>query len=71
MQEHKDQTHKENKGQKCHMCGYFSHDKVSFVKHQKMHQAELNVGSTKRYPIIVYKLHVIRVSYLSGHTKTS
>ena len=27
MQEHKDQTHKENKGQKCHMCGYFSHDR--------------------------------------------
>ena len=51
MAEHKEKFHSELK---CLMCSYKFKTKKNFLKHKKMHDMELNVGSTSSYPKNVY-----------------
>ena len=55
MQEHKDKIHKGQIVKVCQMCWYIANSKESFMKQQRKHQAELEVGSMKQYPMNVYK----------------
>ena len=55
MEEHKEKTHKGHKVKVCRMCGFIANDKERWVKHNKKHQAELEVGRMKQYPVNVYQ----------------